>query len=95
MRQLKRLVRDGDVRDLGAEEGERLPGEEEPEVAMAPERADVDGGQADGSPQPAGLLGDRNGRRGREPLGLVGSVEGAFAVDPRRLCQHYAGGRAR
>jgi hypothetical protein len=85
MRQLERLVRDGDVGDLGAEEGERLPGEEEAEVAMPLERPDVDGGQADGAPQATGLLGDRDGRRGREPLGLVGGIEGAFAVDPRRL----------
>jgi hypothetical protein len=85
VRQLERLVRDGDVRDLGAEEGERLPGEEKAEVAMTLERSDVDGGQPDGTPQATGLLGDRDGRRGREPLGLVGGVGGAFAVDPRRL----------
>jgi hypothetical protein len=84
--QLERLVRDRDVRDLRAEEGERLAGEEEPEVAMAPEGADVDGGSAGKAAQPSRLFGDRNRRHWPQALGLVGRVEWAFfAIDARRL----------
>jgi hypothetical protein len=52
---------------------------------MAAKRPDVDGGEAGEAAQSARLLDDRDGRCRREPLGLVGRFEGAFAVDPRRL----------
>jgi hypothetical protein len=84
--QLERLVRDRDVRDLRAEEGERLAGEEEPEVAMTPEGADVDSGNPGKAAQPPRLLDNRNRRRGPQALGLVGRVEWALlAIDARRL----------
>jgi hypothetical protein len=85
VRELEGLVGEGDVRDLGAEEGQGLADEQEPEVAMAAKRPDVDGGEAGEAAQSARLLDDRDGRCRREPLGLVGRFEGAFAVDPRRL----------
>jgi hypothetical protein len=58
---------------------------------VALERADVDRGEPDCSPEAARLLGDRYGRRRREPLGLVGNFERTFAVDPRRLREPQAG----
>jgi hypothetical protein len=85
VRQLEGLVRDRDVRDLGAEEGQRLAGEKEPEVAVAPQRPDVEGGRTGNATQPSRFLDDGNRRRGPEALGLVGRVEWAFGIDPRRL----------
>jgi hypothetical protein len=81
-RQLVGLVRQGDIRDLGAEERERLAGEEKAEVPVPPQRADVDRGEANQSPEEAGL---REGRSRREPLGLFWGLERWLAVDPRRL----------
>jgi hypothetical protein len=85
VRQLECLVRDGDIRDFGAEEGERLAGEKEPEVAMALERPDVEGSRSGKPTQPSRFLGNGDRRQGPEALGLVGRVERAFGIDPRRL----------
>lgn len=54
---------------------------------MTPQRPSIEGGEARQTPQAAGLDRDGNRRRGADPLGLVSWVEGAFAVDPRRLGQ--------
>ena len=85
MCQLVRLERKSDVRDLGAEERQGLPGEKEPEVPMAPQRPDVDGRSAGKATQPARFLGNGNRRRGPEALGLVGRIKWALGIDPRRL----------
>lgn len=85
MRELEGLVRQGDVRDRGAEVGKCLADEQEPEVTVAAKRPDVDGSKAGESAQSARFLDDWDGRCRREPLGLVRGFEGAFGVDPRRL----------
>ena len=52
---------------------------------MAPERADVDGGGARETPQPARFLHGGDRRHRTEPLGLALGVIRVFAVDARRL----------
>src|SRR5216683_2599069 len=56
VRQLVHLVRDGDESDHGAEKRDQPPDEQEPEVAVPPQRRDVEGREA---PPFAALLGLR------------------------------------
>ena len=61
------LVRDRDVRHHRAEERDPAADEEQPEIAVPPERTEIDHRQ----PQQAAHAGPRNGRRRCEPLALV------------------------
>jgi hypothetical protein len=74
-RELEHLIRDGDVGDRRAEERDSARRDEQAEVAVAPERPDVDDGAGDQPAQPAG-----DGRSRPEALDFAAGVRQTAAA---------------
>ena len=74
------LKGDRDERDHRAEKRDRLADEEQPKLPAPPQRPDVEHGNPEAAPDPAGPLAGEDRRRGGEPLAFVKARVRAVAV---------------